>query len=66
MITEFFMPMIPPTHTYQEKQVKMVNGKFVFYEPQEVKAARKKLQAHLSRHVPKEKYEGTVRLTTWW
>ena len=60
------MPMIPPTHTYQEKQVKMVNGKFVFYEPQEVKAARKKLQAHLSRHVPKEKYEGPVRLITWW
>ncbi len=37
---EFFMPMIPPTHTHQEKQVRVVNGKPVFYEPQEMKAAR--------------------------
>ncbi len=63
---EFFMPMLPPTHTHQEKQVKMVNGKPVFYEPQEVKAVRQKLRAHLGQHVPEKEYEGPVRLTTWW
>ena len=47
---EFFMAMIPPTVTHQEKQVHVVNGKPVFYEPAELKAARTKLRAHMSRH----------------
>lgn len=66
MMTEFFMPMIPPTKTHQEKQVRVVSGKPVFYEPQELKAVRQKLQAHLGQHVPTEPYIGAVRLTTWW
>ena len=33
MIIEFFMPMIPPTVTAQEKDVTVVNGKPVFYDP---------------------------------
>ena len=66
METDFFMAMEPPTATHQEKQVHVVRGKPVFYEPQEVKAARKKLRAHLSGHTPPEPYEGAVRLTTWW
>ena len=40
MATEFFMAMVPPTVTHQEKQVRVVNGKPKFYEPQELKAAR--------------------------
>jgi len=66
MVTDFFMAMIPPTMTHQEKQVRVVNGKPVFYEPQELKAVREKLRAHLGRHVPEEKFTGPVRLTTWW
>lgn len=62
----FFMSMIPPTCTHQEKQVHVVNGKPVFYEPAELKAARSKLRAHMSRHVPAEPFKGAVRLTTWW
>jgi len=65
-ITEFFMPMIPPTKTHQEKQVRVVNDKPQFYEPAEVKAVRAKLEAHLSWHIPKEKYTGAVRLITKW
>ena len=38
MVKEFFMPMIPPTKTHQEKQVRIVKGKPVFYEPAELKA----------------------------
>jgi len=66
MKTEFFMPMIPPTKTHQEKQAKVVNGRPILYEPQELKAVRQKLQAHLGQHVPAEPYTGAVRLTTWW
>lgn len=65
-VTEFFMPMLPPTCTHQMKQVKVVNGKPVFYEPPEVKAARRKLHAYLGKHVPGEIFAGPVRLTTWW
>ena len=63
---EFFMPMIPPTCTHQEKQVRVVKEKPVFYEPAELKAARAKLKAHLGRHIPDERFAGPVRLTTWW
>lgn len=66
MAIEFFMPMIPPTCTHQEKQAKVVNGKPVFYDPPEVKEARKKLQAHLGQHMPEKEFQGPVRLTTWW
>jgi Holliday junction resolvase RusA-like endonuclease len=66
MKTEFFMPMRPPTTTHQEKQVAVVNGKPQFYEPAELKAARVKLMAYLSKHVPSKKYTGGVRLVTKW
>ena len=63
---EFFMAMIPPTCTHQEKQVHVANGKPVFYEPEELKAARQKLTAHLKRYAPREPYQGAVRLTVKW
>ena len=66
MTVEFFMPMSPPTCTHQERRVRVVNGKPVFYEPQEVKAARQKLRAYLGRRGPEREFEGPVRLTTWW
>ena len=40
MKIEFFMAMEPPTCTHQEKQVRVVNGKPVFYETAELKRAR--------------------------
>lgn len=66
MRTEFFIPMKPPTVTHQEKQVHVVKGKPVFYEPSELKAARSKLEAYLARFVPEVKYTGAVRLITKW
>lgn len=62
----FFMAMKPPTCTHQEKQVHVVNGKPVFYDPEELKAARAKLKGYLGQYVPERKFEGPVRLTTWW
>jgi len=60
------MPMITPTKTHQEKQVRVVKGKPIFYEPAELKAVRSKLMAHLAKHIPEEKYTAAVRLTTKW
>lgn len=66
MKTEFFMAMEPPTVTHQEKKVAHINGKTVFYEEENLKDARMKLEAYLAKHMPKEKYTGAVRLTTKW
>lgn len=60
------MLMEPPTCTHQEKQVKVVNGRPIFYEPPELKAARQRLRAHLGKHRPAEPFTEAVRLTTWW
>lgn len=66
MATEFFMPMIPPTVTHQQKKVTITNGKPIFFEPAELKAARMKLESHLSKNVPNRKYMRSVRLVTKW
>ncbi|MDT2483155.1 MULTISPECIES: RusA family crossover junction endodeoxyribonuclease [Enterococcus] len=64
---EFFMPMAKvPTVTHQQKQVHVVNGKPVFYEPADLKAARSKLNGYLSHNVPEKMIEGPVRLTVKW
>ena len=49
---EFFIPMVPPTVTHQEKKVHVVHCKPVLYEPAELKAARAKLMDHLGRRRP--------------
>ena len=66
MKTEFFLPMIPPTKTFQQHQVTCKKGKPVFYEPAELKAVRSKLMAHLGQYVPEKKYTSAVRLITKW
>ena len=63
---DFFMAMVPPTVTHQEKQVRVVNGKPKFYEPQELKEARDKLEAHLAQHKPECKITGAIELVTTW
>lgn len=63
---DFFMHMIPPTKTHQEKKVRVVNGKPVFYEPPELRDVRAKLTAHLSQHRPKKKFNGALRLAVKW
>ena len=39
MTTEFFVAIIPPTVTHQEKKVSVIKGKPVFYEPSNLKGA---------------------------
>jgi Holliday junction resolvase RusA-like endonuclease len=64
--TEFFMAMDPPTVTHQEHKVTVVNGKPVFYDGPELKAARQKLIAHLAQNKPEKKYDCGIRLTVKW
>ena len=66
MATEFFMAMDPPTCTYQEKQVAVIKGKPVFYDPPEVNTARLKLTGYLTKHKPEKRYEYGVRLVVKW
>lgn len=64
---EFFMPMEKvPTATHQRKQVRVVNGKPIFYEPEDVKAARSTLTAHLASHRPASPMEGPLSLMVKW
>ena len=62
----FFMAMVPPTVTHQEKQVHVVKGKPVFYEPADLKAARQKLMGHLVGHRPEQPFDQGVRLMVKW
>ena len=63
-MTEFFMPMIPPTTTFQAKKVNW--EKRVIYESPKLRAVRNKLLAHLAKHKIDEPYTGGVRLVTKW
>ena len=66
MTTEFFMAMDPPTVTHQEKQVHVVKGKPVFYDPPELKVAKEKLLSHLYKYRIEEPYTEGVRLFVKW
>ena len=64
---KFFIPMRKiPTATHQEKQVRVVNGKPVFYEPPRVKEARQLLRDHLAKRRPEEKLKGPIGLYVMW
>lgn len=66
MTLEFFMAMDPPTITHQEHKVMVRNGKPVFYNSPELKAARSKLTSCLGKYVPGRKMIGPIELVTKW
>lgn len=65
-MTEFFLSMKPPTVTAQEHKVSTRSVKPVFYQDAELKDAKAKFIAHLSKHRPEQMYTGAVRLTVKW
>ena len=66
-LIEFFLPMIPPTVTNQEHRVGKSAKKVYFYDSPEIKDAKQKLSAYLSKHVPDEPIKDKpVRLTVKW
>lgn len=63
---EFFIAMNPPTATAQMKQVRVVKGVPIFYDPPAVKDARVALSAHLARHRPNKPLTGGLSLRVLW
>jgi Holliday junction resolvase RusA-like endonuclease len=66
MKVEFFMPMIPPTITAQERKIVVKDGKPIFFDPPELAAAKQKLMAHLAKHSPPEPFRSGVQLLVKW
>jgi len=63
---DFFLPIIPPTITHQQKKITVTKGKPHFYEPPELADARNKFTAHLAQYVPVDQFTGPVQLITKW
>lgn len=60
----FFMPMLPPTTTFQDKKINWKTKSI--YESSEAKAARQKLEAHLAKHKPDKPLADEVGLRVMW
>ena len=63
---QFFMPMVPPTTTFQAKKLAVVKGKPVLYDSPQLHAVKYKLMGHLSNYVPEEPLTGPVRILVKW
>lgn len=67
MLMNFFMPMVPPRTTAQQKRVGVTRtGKQVRYEGEKLADAHAKLRAYLAPHNPPEPIAGPVRLVVKW
>lgn len=66
MELKFFMAMDPPTVTAQEHKVMVRNGKPVFFDPPELKAAKKKITDHLAINRPEQPLAGPLELVVTW
>lgn len=66
MPLEFFLDMVPPRVTHQEKKVAVVGGKPRFYEPPRLRAARELLALRMKPFRPREPFSGPLRLTVRW
>lgn len=67
MRIEFFLPMIPPTHTYQQgSRTAVRNGKVIRYHDKQLADIKSKLLAYLSKYIPDQPFQGGVRLATKW
>lgn len=62
----FFLAMNPPTATAQEKEVRVIKGKAVFFDPEQVIDAKQLLTGHLARHRPDKPLEGAISLRVIW
>lgn len=61
---KFFLPMVPPTATKQQRQINWERRSV--YDASQVKEAKAKLEAHLAKYIPDEPLHGGVRLITKW
>ena len=61
-----FLDMIPPKVTAQEKKVRIINGRPVFYMPSRLKKAKEDLTILLRLQRPRERLTGPLELKTVW
>ena len=54
-----------PTATHQQKGVRVVHGKPMFYEKAEVKTARQMFTLELKPHAPEKPSDKPIKLTVW-
>lgn len=54
-----------PTGTAQQKGVRIVHGKPMFYEKAEVKTARQMFTLELKPHAPEKPSDKPIKLTVW-
>ena len=67
MKIEFFLPIIPPTHTYQQgSRTAVHNGKVIRYQDEQLRDVKSKFAAYLNRYVPERPMVGALRLITKW
>ena len=65
-MTEFFMAIIPPTSTKQQRGWgKTKTGKVITYDRDNADAEQK-LTSHLAKYIPPEPYTGPIRLIVKW
>lgn len=62
----FFIAIHPPAATAQERKVKVINGKPIFYDPPAVKSAKELLSAYLAQHRPPQPLTGGLSLRVLW
>lgn len=67
-LAQFFLNFEPnpPTVTAQEKKVRIVNGKPVFYMPARLQAAHAELSAKLAKFAPPVPFAGPLKLECAW
>ena len=65
-MAEFFLDLVPPRVTHQQKKVAVVGGKPRFYEPERLADARRRFLLFLAPYRPASPWEGPVRLCTRW
>ena len=58
--------MNPPTATAQERKVRVIKGRPVFYDPEPVKDAKRILLSALTWNAPKRPLEGPLRMSALW
>lgn len=63
---QFFMPMVPPSTTFQAKELAVVKGRAVIHDSPQLHAVKAKLLGHLSKYVPEEPITGPVRILVKW
>lgn len=63
---QFFMPMIPPTVTFQDKELAVVKGRPIIHDSAQLHAVKAKLRGHLAKHVPEEPIQGPIRIMVKW